>query len=266
MKVPLIIKFAKSHCMNNRILIIFNILALVAVLTVNALANILPINGMNTGELSALYPSLFTPVGFTFSIWSVIYLLLIGFVIKQRSISGNTYFAELSLWFMLSCVANASWILAWHYQFLFASVLIMILLLFSLSKIFLLLQNTELKTLSTKLFIKLPFIFYLSWICVATIANISALLVSLSWGGGILSPIIWTITMISIASVLGIFIAERFREPAFLLVLIWAFFGIFSKWTGTENNSIAATALAELILLTILFFVFQFGLKKKSTG
>ena len=137
MKVPLIIKFAKSHSMNNRILIILNALALVAVLTVNALANILPINGMNTGELSALYPSLFTPAGFTFSIWSVIYLLLIGFVIKQRSISGNTYFTELSLWFLLSCLANASWILAWHYQFLFASVLIMILLLFSLSKIFL---------------------------------------------------------------------------------------------------------------------------------
>jgi len=266
MKVPLIIKFANSHPMNNQILIILNVLGLVAVLTVNALANILPINGMNTGELSALYPSLFTPAGFTFSIWSVIYLLLIGFVIKQRSISGNTYFAELSLWFLLSCVANASWILAWHYQFLFASVLIMILLLFSLSKIFLLLQRTDLKTLSTKLFIKLPFIFYLSWICVATIANISALLVSLSWDGGILSPINWTITMISIASVLGIFIAERFREPAFLLVLIWAFFGIYSKWTGTENNSIATTALAELILLTILLFVFQFGLKKKSTG
>ncbi len=215
MKVPLIIKFANSHPMNNRILIILNVLGLVAVLTVNALANILPINGMNTGELSALYPSLFTPAGFTFSIWSVIYLLLIGFVIKQRSLSGNTYFAELSLWFLLSCVANASWILAWHYQFLFASVLIMILLLFSLSKIFLLLQRTDLKTLSTKLFIKLPFIFYLSWICVATIANISALLVSLSWDGGILSPINWTITLISIASVLGIFIAERFREPAF---------------------------------------------------
>jgi translocator protein len=251
--------------MNNRILVFLNILALAGVLTINALANILPINGMNTGELSALYPSLFTPAGFTFSIWSVIYLLLIGFVIKQHSISGNTYFAELSLWFLLSCVANASWILAWHYQFLFASVLIMILLLFSLSKIFLLLQRADLKTLSEKLLIKLPFIFYLSWICVATIANVSALLVSLSLTGGFLSATTWTITMISIASVLGIFIAERFREPVFLLVLIWAFFGIYSKWTGTENNSIAATALAELILLAILFFVFQFGLKKKST-
>ncbi len=250
--------------MNNRILIFLNILALAGVLTINALANILPINGMNTGELSALYPSLFTPAGFTFSVWSVIYLLLIGFVIMQRSISGYSYFAELSLWFLLSCIANASWILAWHFQYLYASVMIMLLLLFSLSKIFLLLQRTDLKTLSEKLLIKLPFIVYLSWICVATIANVSALLVSLSWTGGFLSATTWTITMISIASLLGIIITERFREPAFLLVLIWAFFGIYSKWTGTENNSIAVAALSELILLNVLFFVFQFGLKKKT--
>ncbi len=250
--------------MNKRTFITLNILALIGVLTVNALANILPINGMNTGELSALYPSLFTPAGFTFSIWSVIYLLLIGFVIVQRSIYSKPYFVELSIWFLLSCIANASWILAWHYQFLYASVLIMFLLLFSLSKIFLLLQRADLKTLSDKLLVKLPFLFYLSWICVATIANVSALLVSLSWAGGILSPTIWTITMISVASVLGIFIAERYREPAFLLVLIWALFGIYSKWTGTENNSIATTALTELILLAVLFFVFQFGLRKKQ--
>ncbi|MEQ1585662.1 MAG: hypothetical protein ABL895_07285 [Cyclobacteriaceae bacterium] len=175
--------------MNNRILVFLNILTLAGVLAINALANILPINGMNTGELSALYPSLFTPAGFTFSVWSVIYLLLIGFTIVQGSISGKSYFAELSLWFLLSCVANVSWILAWHYQYLYASVLIMLLLLFSLSKIFLLLQRADLKTLSDKLLIKLPFIFYLSWICVATIANVSALLVLFRGRAGFFHPL-----------------------------------------------------------------------------
>jgi hypothetical protein len=221
---------------------------------------------MDTGEVSALYPSLFTPAGFTFSIWSVIYLLLIGFVVVQFSIQSKPYFTELSLWFMASCVFNMSWILVWHHQFVYASVLIMLLLLFSLTRIFLLLQHYELNSWKEKLFIKLPFTFYLSWICVATIANISALLVSLSWDGGILSPSVWTITMISIASLVGIFITERYREPAFLLVLIWAFFGIYSKWNGTENQSISTTALTELILLAILFFVFQFGLRKKSVS
>jgi translocator protein len=251
--------------MNNRILILLNVLALIGVLTVNALANILPINGMNTGELSALYPSLFTPAGFTFSIWSVIYLLLISFTVMQFRISTKPFFTELSLWFLVSCVANASWILAWHYQFLFASVLIMLLLLYSLTKIFLLLQQANLSTFFEKACIKLPFVIYMSWICVATIANLSALLVSLSWDGGILSPVSWTVTMITIACALGIFIAGRYREPAFLLVLIWAFFGIYSKWQGTDNSTIATTAIIELTVLSILFLVFLFGLKKKPT-
>lgn len=249
--------------MNMKLLATLNVLALAGVLTTNALANILPINGMNTGEVSALYPSLFTPAGFTFSIWSVIYLLLIGFAMVQWKVLSKPYFTELSLWFLLSSLANVCWIFAWHYLFIYASVLIMLMLLFSLTKIFLLLQPIHINSLTEKIFIKLPFIFYLSWICVATIANTSALFVSLSWDGGILSPVTWTIMMISIASALGVYISWRFREPAFMIVLIWALFGIYSKWHGTENNSIATTALAELVIVGVLFFVFQFGLKKE---
>jgi hypothetical protein len=249
--------------MNSKLLATLNLLALASVLTINTLAITLPINGMSTGELSDLYPSLFTPAGFTFSIWSVIYFLLIGFAIVQWTLLSKPYFAELSLWFLLSSLANISWILTWHYLFIYASVLIMLILLFSLSRIFLLFQSFDLNYWKEKIFVKLTFIFYLSWICVATIANISALLVSLSWDGGFLSPIIWTITMITIASALGIYIAARFREPAFFIVLIWALYGIYGKWNGTENNLIAITALAELSLLSVLFFVFRFGLKKK---
>ncbi len=244
--------------MKSQTLASLNTLALVGVLTVNALANILPINGLNTGEVSALYPSLFTPAGFTFSIWSVIYLLLIGFIIYQWKVTSKSYFNELSLWFLVSSVANASWILAWHHLFVYASVIIMLVLIFSLSKIFQLLQSTDITSGSERLLIKLPFTIYLAWICVATIANISILLVSFSWDGGILSPTIWTITMISIASVLGIFISRRYQEPAFLLVLIWAFYGIYERWKGTENFTIAETALIELIVLSVLFLIFQF--------
>ena len=138
-------------------LLIGNIVALVAVLTVNALANILPINGMNTGQISVLYPSLFTPAGFTFSIWSVIYLLLIVFAIGQFKIKEQPYFKELSMWFLLSCFANASWILVWHYLLTTASVAVMLLLLYSLTRIFLLLTANQLS--KTEWFvIKLPFI------------------------------------------------------------------------------------------------------------
>jgi translocator protein len=232
-------------------LLVGNIAALVVVLTVNALANALPINGMNTGQISDLYPSLFTPAGFTFSIWSIIYLLLIAFVVCQFAIQDKSYFKELSLWFLLSCVANVSWILVWHYLFTAASVVVMLVLLYSLTQIFLLLQKSEF-TKTEWFFVKLPFLFYLSWICVATIANASTLLISWNWHGAFFSEEYWTIVMISIAALLGLFVAYRFKEPAFLLVLMWAFFGIYSKWISTEHEVIAIASRVAGIVLALM--------------
>ncbi|MFM9839245.1 MAG: hypothetical protein ACKVOQ_13330 [Cyclobacteriaceae bacterium] len=238
---------------SSKTLLIGNILALVVVLIINVLANLLPINGMNTGQISDLYPSLFTPAGFTFSIWSVIYLLQIGFVIVQFRVKDESYFRELSLWFWLSCIANFNWILVWQYLFTAASVAVMLVLLFSLTRIFLLLQKSKMRNRLEWAFIKLPFVVYLAWICVATIANISALLVSLNWSGGFLSHEYWTIIMISIAALLGLFIAYKFKEPAFLLVLIWAFFGIYSKWITTEHEMIAiASRVAGVVLAVVV--------------
>jgi hypothetical protein len=39
----------------------------ILMVTVNALANILPINGIETGAVSDSYPNLFAPAGITFS-------------------------------------------------------------------------------------------------------------------------------------------------------------------------------------------------------
>ncbi|MBI3219568.1 MAG: hypothetical protein HYZ44_08655 [Bacteroidetes bacterium] len=237
----------------SKTLLFGNVLALTVVLTVNALANILPINGMNTGQISDMYPSLFTPAGFTFSIWSVLYLFQIGFVIAQFSIKDKPYFKELSLWYLVSCVANSSWILVWHYLLTSASLVVMLVLLFSLTRIFLLLQNQSFERKAEWFFIKLPFVFYLSWICVATIANTSALLLSFDWHGGFLSEEIWTIVLLLIATALGLIIAFRFQEPVFLLVLMWAFFGIYMRWVETEHEFIASTARIGVVLMALVF-------------
>ena len=57
------------------------VIALFSVITVNALANILPLNNQTTGEISNRLPVLFTPAGYVFSIWSVIYVLLIVWLV-----------------------------------------------------------------------------------------------------------------------------------------------------------------------------------------
>jgi len=236
------------------------------VIVTNTLANALPINGMNTGQISDMYPSLFTPAGFTFSVWGLLNLLQLSFVIVQFSIRQATYFETLSKWFWISCVANSVWILTWHYLLVPASVVVMLVLLFSLTKIFVLLHSEKLNTWKETVFVKLTFTFYLSWICVATIANVATLLVDQHWDGGLLSQESWAVIMILVASVLGLFIAFNFKEPFFLLILMWAFFGIYSKWSHTEHQLIATFAEIVAVVLSLMFAKLLFHQRRAISG
>ncbi len=104
-----------------RILVVVNLLAFLAVVAVNALANALPINGRNTGEISRSLPNLFVPAGLTFSIWALIYLLLGIWSVWQlvtvfgNNSSGLEMVGRIGIWFLISSLANIAWILAWHY-------------------------------------------------------------------------------------------------------------------------------------------------------
>ena len=59
------------------------ILTFLAMVITNSLANIIPINGQNTGEVSDSYQNLFAPAAITFSIWGLIYLLLAIYTLYQ---------------------------------------------------------------------------------------------------------------------------------------------------------------------------------------
>lgn len=216
--------------------ITLNWLLLVGVLTVNALANILPINGMNTGEISGLYPNYFVPAGFTFGIWSIIYLLLLAYNVAYTYYSFRQeehpeiirYIHQVNPLFLLTCVLNAGWILAWHYLQVALSVFIMLAFLTSLILIFWRgLPFFGKFSLGERLWLHAPFVVYFGWISVATIANITAWLVEMEWSGAGISPIHWSVLMIIIAVVLGIFITVRYRVFCYALVLAWALWGIF---------------------------------------
>jgi hypothetical protein len=242
-------------------------LALIAVLTVNALANILPINGLNTGEVSALYPSLFTPAGITFSIWSVIYLLLLAFVLWQwvrlHDTRTQEIYRQLSPFFILSSVLNVSWILAWHFLYVWVSVIIMLAFLITLTLTFLNIQHVNLTTRADRFFISLPFTTYFAWICVATIANIATALVSLKSSTYILAPETWTVIMVVVAFLLAVYITLRYEKPAFAAVVTWALAGIWLRWSGENLEWISSTSLLLAIACGLLFLFV--GLKKFKT-
>lgn len=226
-------------------------LSFALMIVVNVLANSMPINGLTTGEVSDLYPNLFTPAGITFSIWSVIYLLLTAFLVYVWTRAGDRLIQFLP-GFILTCVLNASWIVVWHFLIPEISVLIMIALLVTLIRLFLLLGSLSKRWL-VRIVVVAPFTLYLAWICVATIANVSALLVSFHWDGGFVSAEAWTLIMMFVAAGLGLGIMVYFNRPEFGLVVAWALFGIFLRWQNTENTIVryGAIFLAVTVLIGV---------------
>jgi len=247
-----------------------NILGFILVIVVNVLANALPIAGRNTGEVSALYPSLFTPAGFTFSIWGVIYLLLFVFVIYQaRGFFGKAneltskLVTQIGIWFFISCLANASWILVWHHQMITPSLLIMLIILYSLIKIYLNLgigKSTENSSQSN--LVQIPFSVYLGWITVATIANVSIFLINIGWNGFNLSPVFWTVLVIGTATAITILTLIKRKDIFFSLVILWAFFGIISKRMSVSPEPTQAIIISLGVGLVAIFGVMVFYLAK----
>jgi translocator protein len=225
------------------------ILSFAGTIVVNALANLLPINGLNTGEVSNRYPSLFTPDGTTFLIWNVIYLLLAAFVVLAWRRRHLSVVQQVLPWFIGTNILNMTWILVWHYLFVEVSILVMLMLLTVLARIFVTVQAARLTDWKEKFFIRLPFVCYLAWICVATIANAAALLVSFHWQGGPLSQQAWTVVMMIVAASLALFVAWRYHAPAFILVVMWALLGIYLRWRHTEFTGLIYTAMVLILTL-----------------
>lgn len=233
--------------------------------TVNALANILPINGVGTGEVSDSYPNLFAPAGITFAIWGVIYLLLAGYTLYQFGLfrrGGNgakeDLYRSIGIIFSISSLANSIWIFAWHYQMLALSLVLMGVILVCLIVINEKTHKADL-TGTEKLFVRLPFSVYFGWITVATIANVTTLLVANGWRGSVFPESVWTILVIIVGLLIGAATMIRHRDIPYGLVIVWAYGGILIKHTSEEGFSgdypsiIMVTAACIVLLLLGMF-------------
>ena len=222
-----------------------NLIAFLAMVAMNYLANALPVNGKTTGQFSDLYPNLFTPAAITFSIWGVIYFLVLVFVVVQLKADNQKLVSAIGWAFVFSSALNALWIFAWHYEQTGLSVLIMLGLLASLIFI-----NNRLSGMPFSI-TKLAFGIYLGWICIATIANITALLVSLGWTGCGIAPESWTIMLIAVGAVITIFTMHRLQNPYLAFAVIWAFAGIIIK-RHTDFQTIAIAAVLGIAVVGVV--------------
>lgn len=232
------------------------ILSIAATIIVNALANILPINGQNTGEISDRFSVFFVPAGYVFSIWGVIYLGLIAFAVFQAlpAQQNNPRINAARGAVIFSGAANIAWIFLWHYEVFAGTLVAMGALLVSLIVIYLKLEIGRTAVSRAEHWsARVPFSIYLGWVSVATIANVSSVLNFYRWNGGPIAPEIWTIIMLATGVVLGVAMQLRHRDFAYGWVLVWAFAGIAIKHAATPTVSVSAWIATVLVFLLLVW-------------
>ncbi|MDN3664301.1 tryptophan-rich sensory protein [Algibacter miyuki] len=235
---------------------IINGVAFVCVLVMNYLSNTGLLNNTTIGEVSKDYNTLFTPAGYAFSIWGIIYLLLLGFIVYQgRSlfvkVRNDDFILTTGWWFLTSCIANCAWIVTWIYGYTLISSIFIFIILFALLQI-VLKNKMELfdASISVILFLWWPFVIYSGWITVASIANVSAVLVKYNWDGFGLSPTFWTIALIGIATIINLMVTWKRNMREFALVGAWALIAIYVA-NSNANTTVAYTAGVAAAILII---------------
>ena len=246
---------------------IINMLAVLFAIGINYYSQLYTINGNRVSDMSNKYSNLFTPAGYAFAIWGIIFIALLifaGYQIYRTFVRKQTFkfISQSGLWFAVANVANGLWVVMWLNDYTLVSVVIMLVILFSLIKI---VVNTNMERWrapgKTIVFGWWPISVYAGWITVATIANITAYLSKIGWNGGFLSPIDWAIVMIVIATLLNLLLIYTRGMREFALVGVWALIAIYVRHQNSYE-SIAMTALVGAALILIYTFVHAFRNRK----
>ncbi|HRJ45596.1 MAG TPA: tryptophan-rich sensory protein [Caldilineaceae bacterium] len=227
----------------------FVIVTFALTIVMNGLATSLPLNGMDTGAISDMFPNYFTPAGYVFAIWGVIYLGLAAFTVyhslpAQRT---NPRLRSIGWIFVLSNLFNSAWIFAWHYLLFPLSWVLMLGILGTLLAIFVRLGISASSRLE-RWVVYAPFSIYVGWISVATIANTTILLQHFGFQGGPLPQPLWSVAVMLVGTAIAAYILRTRRDVVYGGVFVWAFVGIAVKYSAVALVAYSAGLLAVLVL------------------
>ncbi len=243
------------------------IVTVLVTLVVNVLANALPLNGLNTGQISDRFKVYFVPAGYVFSIWGLIYIGLIAFAVFQAlpSQRENPRLRATGWWISLGGLANSVWIFFWHYEQFPLTLLAMLVLLGTLIITYLRLGigRTTVPVAETRA-VRLLFSIYLGWITVATVANVTDLLDYLKWNGFGIAPEIWMGIVLTAVLVIAALMNFTRRDIAYTAVILWALAGISVKHAALPAVAIPTWITFALVALTLAAALFLQRTKKAA--
>ncbi|UZD21008.1 hypothetical protein PBT90_15660 [Algoriphagus halophytocola] len=254
----------KSH----KIYSILNLIVLMAVIFWNYWVNTQGLNGNTVSSLSSEYENLFTPAGYAFSIWGLIFIALfaqaIFFISRAFSSSRDSDFlSQIGPYLIMANIGNGLWLYMWLMEYTGISVIVMLGILSSLVIVIL---NTNMERWHAPrpiiFWLWWPIALYSGWIAVATIANISAYLVKNNWGNSE-TEVTWTVIMITIAVLLNLFMIFTRNLREFACVGIWALVAIAVRHWGSLPV-VQWTALGGAVVLFVA--TSYHGYKNRATA
>jgi hypothetical protein len=230
------------------------IVTVLATIIINVLADVLPINGLNTGAISDAFHVYFVPAGYVFSIWGIIYIGLIAYAVFQAlpSQKENPRLQATGWWVVLGGLANSVWIFLWHYQQFVGTLGAMLILLATLIAIYLRMGINQFKVSTGETWaVRVPFSIYLGWITVATIANFTDVLDYIGWNRFGISAAVWMIIILAAVVVISGLMNFLRRDVAFAVVLLWALAGIAVKFPAEGIVTLATWVTFGLVAMTL---------------
>jgi len=255
--------------MNSKSFQIINVIAVLASIIFNSLVNIIPVNNITTGEVSHAYPNLFTPPGYVFAIWGVIYTLAIVFMIYQVRANQReeSYLQQIGILSLVGAIINVVWLVVFHYSYTNQALFPITTLLILGFLVVLLFIYTRLRiglsevSVGQKLGVHLHISVYLGWISLASIANIASTINVLAPGIPLDVQALWTALIIIVALVLTMLMLFLRRDFAYGLVVVWASLGIAMKQMAYPIIYFSALGTAIIVLAVIIILPFLKGKK-----
>lgn len=262
----------------------------------NIYSNTGKFNNTTNANISHTYQTSFTPADAAFSIWGVIFAALGVYTVYQAlpqfRIPGG-FVHKIGLVMALNFIANGCWGVAFDYDLIWLSVLIIFFLLLTLiytytilgigdkggvfpltgyirwyffpqtERTTVLFPEDKIATLSMFWCLYFPVSLYLAWIFVATIANISVACVK--YAPEFLADhlaVTWSVVMQVIASVVALIMIIGAMDVTFSSVIVWTLFWLYQ---GQESPAIQSTAwnlikvVGSVTLVAIAWRLWKFG-------
>ena len=246
----------------------------------------------NNAELSRKYQSLATPAGFTFAIWGLIFSAEGAFTVAQLivpTLRGADEVRKPAPWFIAACIFQAAWSVAFGFERIALSQVLILLIFASLWRMNVLLQRLADGTqLSWGLYLlcHLPFSIHFAWLTAASAVSVNISLVAARPHD---HTTLFSLAIMSLAFVfvlaLGVpSITPKGPDTGYALTIAWALNGIAAQlrsplvkapeadpikaWCPpfvTDGLALVASALAVMVVASIFLRVINHAVRSRSS-